>query len=256
MGVACVWVKCNPITVHSANKCIVLEGILTVMHNVMILVLFTIIVAVHILFLGSLQLNHLMLLKCVFLLMSCCCCHSFDLPNKSWLLLTQPNGLLGALQVHVDLLAEKLSSGQQAKQLQSAGGPGDMLTHARMCSLVLARVAGCRDNQENITQGGDRLVKSVLVLVQVLLGLVSRAVRWSVSVATAFSMAVKVVALNGECSCGYQLSGALCDLPSWGSGPSQNMAEELHAVSQSAHSQTVHDFFPPSPLPFPLPSSL
>lgn len=86
--------------------------------------------------------------------------------------MAQPNGLLRALQVYVDLLAEKFSSGSVAKQLES-GGVNEIVKQAKLCSLALARVAGCRDNQDQICKGGDRLVKSVIVLVKTLLDLVS-----------------------------------------------------------------------------------
>ena len=96
----------------------------------------------------------------------------FDLPEQAaWLLSDHPQGLLGAFQVHLDGLIERLQSNSLPEQLRLQGGRSQILDHTSQCMLALARVAGCRDNYQQLTMSASTLLKTVVTLIRTLLDL-------------------------------------------------------------------------------------
>lgn len=105
------------------------------------------------------------------ILASCCC--RFDQPEGEWLLSNQPPGLLGAVQVYLDVLMEKVSSSDSLAEEVRGEGECYVLSCAQQCTLVLARVSGYWDNYGNLRTCVGTLGKSVLMLMNALLDMVS-----------------------------------------------------------------------------------
>ena len=95
----------------------------------------------------------------------------FEAAEQEWGLVSQPHGLLRAVQEHLHQLTEKLSCLCEGEKLQS--GAESVLSRVEECGLVLARVAAYRDNYEHISRAGSSLLKSTLRLAAALLDSVS-----------------------------------------------------------------------------------
>lgn len=98
--------------------------------------------------------------------------YRFDSPGEKWNLKPQPPGLLSAIQKHLDIITEKLLLSAVVKEveLKECG----VLMEASNTVLLLARLAGYRENYNTIGKCGDELFKSVIKLVYTLLDLVSQ----------------------------------------------------------------------------------
>lgn len=96
----------------------------------------------------------------------------FEIPEQAaWLLSQHPQGLLDGFQVHLEGLVKRLQSSSFPEQLRQQGGRSQLLDDASQCMLVLARVAGCRDNYQQLSMSASAMLKTVITLLRTLLDL-------------------------------------------------------------------------------------
>ncbi len=114
---------------------------------------------------------------------------SFDLPEKVWLLSTQPSGLIEALVNHITFVSRQLvsalkhlsdsprvrSSPGKQRTASEVGLPPlelqQLLQDTSLFSTLLARVGGCAENYRELR--GTSIVPPTIVFLQCLLNMVS-----------------------------------------------------------------------------------